>query len=103
MHASLQADQFCHENALLCRAEVGLFHCVVEISDQADDGCVSAADIVYCKRNGRKQNAGNQNVIHATFPFFVDVAGRRTESAGILSDRDALSRGPRVVPLQTAA
>ena len=103
MHASLQANQFCHENAVLCRAEVGLFHCVVEISDQAGDGCVSAADIVHRQRNGRKQNAGNQNVIHATFPFFVYVAGRLTESAGILGARDALSCAPRVMPLQPAA
>ena len=69
----------------------------MEISDKAGDGGVSAADIVHCQRNGRKQNAGNQNVIHAMFPFFIYVAGRRTESAGIVGDKDALSclRGVR--------
>ena len=91
MHASLQADQFCYENAVLCRAEVGLFQSIVEISDQAKDGGVTAADIVHRQRNGRKQNAGNQNVIHATFRFFIYMAGRRTESAGILGDKYALS------------
>ena len=76
MHAPLEANQLCHENAVFCCAEIRLFQRVVKISDQNSDVCLTAADIVHRQWNGRKQNAGNQNVIHALASFFIGLSGR---------------------------